>query len=149
MSNRTTLDRLSTRIAVQPDGCWHWTGWLTGKGYGQVGWQGHRVLIHRLVYELSIGPIPDGAVIDHLCRVRHCVNPHHLEAVTNQANVWRGIALVNNTTCRSGRHTVTSTSVKVDSEGRTRCIECRAESRRRADRGRDSRRTQALEPSPR
>jgi hypothetical protein len=49
-------------------------------------------LAHRVIYEYLVGPIPDGLSIDHLCRVRHCVNPAHLEPVTHRENVLRGQA---------------------------------------------------------
>jgi hypothetical protein len=67
-------------------GCWVWTGSKTQKGYGRFG---HR-LAHRTSYELLVGPIPEGLVIDHLCRNRGCINPVHLEVVTNRENVMRG-----------------------------------------------------------
>lgn len=67
------------------DECWPWVGSVTGDGYGQMRGRG----AHRVAYELHVGPIPTGLVIDHLCHVRHCVNPRHLEAVTNQENSRR------------------------------------------------------------
>lgn len=69
-----------------PGGCWLWTGSQDGKGYGKTG----RGRIHRIVYEELVGPIPDGLQLDHLCRVRNCVNPAHLEPVTGRENVRRG-----------------------------------------------------------
>lgn len=76
-----------------PAGCWLWTGAVnsrTSRGYG-VAWAGDRIqLAHRVAYELVIGPIPDDADIDHLCRNRLCVNPAHLEPVTHRENVLRG-----------------------------------------------------------
>lgn len=57
---------------------------------------GRRVMVHRVSYETFIGPIPKGLEIDHLCRVKVCANPEHLEAVTHQENVRRGdLALAN------------------------------------------------------
>lgn len=67
--------------------CWLWTGRLTSHRYGSVGSKGSA---HRIAYELTVGPIPEGLTIDHLCRVRHCVNPAHLEPVTMTENVRRG-----------------------------------------------------------
>lgn len=73
------------------DTCWLWTGTLDGKGYGQF-WTGS-VLARapRYAYETLVRQIPDGLVIDHLCRVHACVNPGHLEPVTPEENMRRGI----------------------------------------------------------
>ncbi len=74
---------------VQPDGCWLWTGTIRGTGYGTMKIFGGFAYAHRLSYELFVGPIPDGLVIDHLCCNRACVNYEHLEPVTNQENLLR------------------------------------------------------------
>lgn len=75
--------------------CWLWTGGLTDTGYGQFFPSGRRqVRAHRFAYELLVGPVPEGLFLDHVkargCRNRHCVNPAHLEPVTNRVNVLRG-----------------------------------------------------------
>lgn len=81
-----------------PDGCWLWTGprmplKKTGrKGYGHFAIGGKSIVAHRYSYQIFMGPIPDGLVLDHLCRVHECVNPSHLEAVTNKENILRGTA---------------------------------------------------------
>jgi len=67
-------------------GCWEWTGAKLSNGYGVFGKMG---LAHRYAYEFCIGPIPDGLQLDHLCRVRHCVKPDHLEPVTCRENLLR------------------------------------------------------------
>jgi hypothetical protein len=71
------------------DTCWLWTGGKDGAGYGAFG-DGQERLAHRLAYKDLKGPIPEGLQIDHLCCVRHCVNPDHLEAVTQKENILRG-----------------------------------------------------------
>jgi hypothetical protein len=83
------------------DSCWLWQGPLTDKGYGDIHVRDvsrpsrqRSVRVHRLTYEWAIGPIPKGLVIDHLCRVRNCVNPEHLEAVTQGENTKRGQTFV-------------------------------------------------------
>lgn len=80
-----------------PGACWPWTaGICTRTGYGNIWWLGRAQSAHRIAYELAIGPIPPGLTVDHVeargCTLRHCVNPAHLEAVT-QAENNRRIAL--------------------------------------------------------
>lgn len=74
----------------QVTGCWEWVAALTNHGYGQVWWNGRNLGAHRVAYELLVGPIPRGRQLDHLCRMRSCINPAHLEPVTGQVNVQRG-----------------------------------------------------------
>lgn len=75
------------------DGCWLWTAHVDQSGYGKFGNGKHgTTCAHRIAYELCVGPIPAGLELDHLCRVRHCVNPRHLEAVTHSENVLRGLS---------------------------------------------------------
>lgn len=75
------------------DGCWFWTSTRGENGYGQFTLRTGVVRrAHRIAYELAVGPIPDGLEIDHLCRVRACVNPAHLEPVTRQENIRRAVA---------------------------------------------------------
>jgi hypothetical protein len=73
------------------DGHWIWNGCknLGGYGYFTVGRQVQ--LAHRASYEAFVGPIPKGLVIDHLCRIRPCVNPEHMEVVTHKTNTLRGV----------------------------------------------------------
>lgn len=74
-----------TKDCPIPYNCWLWTACRDRRGYGRIDSR----YAHRLSYEMHVGPIPNGMVIDHLCRVRHCVNPAHLEAVSQQLNVQR------------------------------------------------------------
>lgn len=87
----------------KPDECWRWPGTKTRDGYGRVCMNGRLQLAHRVAYELHVGPIPDGLVIDHVCYTYDCFNPAHLEPVTrveNQQN--RGGLAVNNTSGHRG-----------------------------------------------
>ena len=89
-------DRLWDKVDLSagPDGCWMWLASVGGGGYGRIslgGADGGWAVAHRVVYELLVGPIPDGLVIDQLCRVRACVNPRHLEPVTHAENIRRGL----------------------------------------------------------
>lgn len=71
-------------------GCWLWRGNIHKEGYGRFHVNGCKQLAHRVSYELFRGRIPEGMQIDHLCRVRFCVNPNHLEVVTGRENTLRG-----------------------------------------------------------
>ena len=70
--------------------CWIWTGTRNADGYGKTMVNGRQFLAHRVAYELSRGPIPEGLVIDHLCQNRICCNPSHIEVVTPAENTQRG-----------------------------------------------------------
>lgn len=80
--------RLASRARREGD-CLRWTGSRTPAGYGQMSVAGRLVGVHRVAYELAVGPVPEGLEIDHLCRVRDCINPDHLEVVTHAENVRR------------------------------------------------------------
>lgn len=77
---------------VNENGCWIWQRSLGEKGYGVVRVDGRLVGAHKAYWERENGPVPDGLELDHLCRVRKCVNPAHLEPVTHRENVRRGYA---------------------------------------------------------
>lgn len=87
-------ENFQAKIVINDDtGCWEWNASRTPDGYGVVSYpprSGRTRNVHRVVYELLIGPIPEGLTIDHLCRVRHCVNPAHLDPCTHQMNCRRG-----------------------------------------------------------
>jgi hypothetical protein len=86
-------ERIATRIAPEPNtGCWLWLGSYSHNGYGQVWFNGGNLRAHRVFWEDENGPIPDGLELDHLCKVRCCVNPAHLEAVTRKENIRRSEA---------------------------------------------------------
>ena len=88
------IDRLPERVAskivpVTESGCWVWLG-ATVHEYGQLGINGKRTLAHRFCYEFFKGPIAQDQTIDHLCFVKPCVNPDHLEVVSLRENILRG-----------------------------------------------------------
>lgn len=118
------LDEIRFWSNVTPTGfCWEWSGTLDRDGYGL--YSNRRA--HRLAWELLIGPCPLGLVPDHLCRNRACVNPDHLEWVTNRVNVLRGqgsAALrARKTHCPQG-HEYTPESTYVRKGGQRSCYIC-------------------------
>ena len=82
-------DRLARYTSSDGLGCWPWTGTLDGQGYPFLNVDGVPRRAHRLSFEMHRGPIPSGLELDHLCRVRRCVNPEHLEPVTHAENMRR------------------------------------------------------------
>lgn len=88
-------ERAATRVVQGENGCWISTYSTGSHGYAQIGWQteGARQMVtaHRASWVHAHGQIPEGMTIDHLCRVRHCVNPDHLEPVTPAENTRRAV----------------------------------------------------------
>ena len=126
-----TVARFWSRVE-KTDTCWLWTAAKDKYGYGHIRTnRASSMLVHRFAYELLIGPIPDGMVIDHVwdrgCRNRHCVNPAHLEAVTLAVNSGRG-KLARRQTCAKGHPYDARTYRKTD--GSRRCRVCKAEYQR-------------------
>ena len=77
---------------VKSDDCWEWAGAHDNHGYSKTSFEYRDMAAHRVAYELVVGPIPEGLTIDHLCRNRGCVNPAHLEPVTQRENTLRGVS---------------------------------------------------------
>lgn len=118
-------------------GCWIWTGPRRGVGYGgfRIS-RGSPAYVHRVAYEALVAPVPRGLQIDHLCRVRLCCNPIHMEPVTQRINLLRGETVVAanavKTHCPRG-HEYTEANTKMAGNSR-QCRVCHAafEARRRA-----------------
>lgn len=127
-------------IPVTESGCWIWIGQDCSHGYGKLTHQGVTDYAHRISYILHKGDIPNGLVLDHLCRVRCCVNPEHIEVVTRGENVLRGESVAakykNRTHCKNGHALSGGNIITVRTRPGTRI--CRA-----CKRIRDARRHQA------
>lgn len=128
-SKPSRRERLLALTAVSEGACWLWRGHLTRGGYGQF----ESRVAHRAAYELFVGPIPDGLQLDHLCRVRNCVNPTHLEPVTAQENTLRSRRI--KTACKNG-HEFSEENTRLvarpDRPGPKRqCVTCELERRSR------------------
>ena len=109
--------------------CWLWVGAKDSYGYGHFRPGGRQATkkAHRWAYETLIGPIPPGLELDHLCRVRACVNPTHLEAVTQRENLLRSPLVVTTrnhraTYCKRG-HEFSEVNTYITKQGR-RCRIC-------------------------
>ncbi len=130
----TRVQRLIDQIEVitspaWPHGCWLWAGARTTSGYGQVNFMGQHHYTHRLFYWFFYGEIPTELVLDHLCRHPLCVNPLHLEAVTDAENIRRGqspgaLAVRTNHCLRGHEFTPENTYIRPDN-GYRQCNECR------------------------
>lgn len=119
-----------SRIKIDENGCWRWQGPKLPYGYGQF-WlkkeDGERKKwrIHCFTYTRLIGPIPEGKEIDHLCRVRDCCNPLHLEAVTHHENMLRATNAIK-THCPQG-HEYTVENARFRKRGSRDCRKCDAQ----------------------
>lgn len=135
------LRRFSEKYVPEPNsGCWLWTGGVRD-GYGVMSLRGRHENAHRVAYRHFVGPISEGMVVDHLCRVRCCVNPAHLEPVTQQKNVRRGETGLNlmeqaeairtASHCQNG-HEYTPDNTYFRKSGTRRCKTCTLEANRRS-----------------
>lgn len=83
--------RFIGKISFDGDGCWRWGGYRDKSGYGNFSFMCQTAYAHRMSYEFFVEPVPDGLVLDHLCRNPACINPDHLEPVTTRTNIMRGV----------------------------------------------------------
>jgi hypothetical protein len=128
---KNTPEKFWARVEKTPT-CWLWCGWIAKSGYGYFSVNYKDVRAHRFAWEFCFGPIPADKQLDHLCRVRHCVNPAHLELVTCQENVLRGTGATarnaRKTHCKYG-HPLSGSNVKIVGKRKGRdCVICRTKS---------------------
>lgn len=125
-------DYFMEKVAVAPDGCWLWQGRQNRNGYGRlyVRGSGGDQMAHRYAYTAAVGLIPEGYQLDHLCRVRHCVNPEHLEPVTQRENLLRGETVTAQSAaaeaCPAG-HSYSGDNLYVNRKGHRYCRTCHRE----------------------
>lgn len=131
-ADEAILIPLGTRFwskVTEEGACWIWTA-AKSSGYGRYKYSGRDLVAHRLAYRELVGWIPEGLVLDHLCRNRACVNPWHLDPVTDQVNLWRGMGSGKETHCPHG-HPYSGANLR-RRRGRRECMTCvRAAERRR------------------
>lgn len=115
------------------DSCWLWPGWKNEAGYGMVHGAERDHMVHRVVFEHFVGPVPEGLVLDHLCRVKGCVNYSHVEPVAQRTNVLRGEGLPAENAvkdaCKHG-HEFTPENTRVRKDGSRLCRACEARRQR-------------------
>lgn len=130
-SSKTIDERFWEKVDKQSgaDDCWLWLGHISKNGYGQITFNNKTYKAHRFSYQISVGEIPNGLQLDHLCRTRNCVNPAHLEPVEQAENIRRGISPTSinaqKTHCHKGHEfTEENTYIK---QGYRQCRKCKAE----------------------
>jgi hypothetical protein len=116
-------ERFMALVEKSEDGCWLWKGHIDKRsGYGKFRLEERTQPAHRVAFRMFKYEIPKGRHLDHLCRVRHCVNPAHLEPVTPQENTDRGLGRKKDE-CGKG-HPMTGDNVGTRSDGRRYCKAC-------------------------
>lgn len=131
MTKKTLEERFWEKVIVKgEDDCWEWIGAKRRKGYGAINIDGKYPSSHRVSYEMQYGKIPENQVIDHLCRNPACVNPNHLEAVSQKENLARGIGIsaINaaKTHCPKG-HEYTPENTNISKKNQRSCRICQLE----------------------
>lgn len=132
---KRVMDRAVAKTALSASGCWISGYSVASHGYAQIGWQvsgeRHMVLAHRAVWERFHGPVPVGMTLDHVCKVKRCVNPGHLRVLTNFENARRTLGREwDRGECPNGHpNALLGDTFRTDKRGNPRkgkrCAECR------------------------
>jgi HNH endonuclease len=133
---KTQPCKLMNRMVLDGD-CWLCSSGIVGGGYARIGKDADRRYAHVVFYESLVGPVPEGLELDHLCRVRNCVNPAHLEPVTHRENVLRSENFVAEHAAKT--HCPEGHAYDMVEAGRRRCRTCRNEKQAAAQRARAAR----------
>ena len=125
------LQRISKKFQISETKCWLWQGSLSPTGYSYIGYRGKTHRGHRLLYQMLRGETPKELVCDHLCRVRHCINPYHIELVTQRENLERGLSLVPEDYCKRGHKMEGDNLYFIPTRGARTCRACRVYRRKK------------------
>lgn len=114
---------------INTNDCWLYAGLINTDGYGIIYVKDNdkylKLRVHRIMYEAYKGEIPQGLILDHLCRVRSCINPNHLETVTDKVNVLRGVGMgalnAKKTHCKQGH---SYEDAFITKQGYRKCRQC-------------------------
>lgn len=157
MDNEKTRARLMAKHQVTWAGCWVWTGFCMATGYGEIWAGGKNWRVHRLMYVLEHGEIPEGLNVLHSCDNPPCFNPAHLRAGTQQENIRESVLKERHGTANGKNyssvgsavpwicvndHSMSEDNVFYDPTGRRRCKTCRREAVYRSNARRKARLTQ-------
>lgn len=122
------IDRFWQFVEEADNGCWEWVGCVKSSGYGifSLGRRGTAFRAHRVAWSILRGRLSDAQTLDHLCRNRRCVNPAHLDPVSNKENILRGESFsaknARKTHCQRG-HEFTPENIS-EYRGKRRCRAC-------------------------
>jgi hypothetical protein len=130
------IGRFRAKVAVDSNGCWIWQASKLKSGYGLFTNENRKtVTAHRWIWEYTHGAIPDEMVIDHICRNTSCVNPKHLQVITQSENIKRSLTVIRRserTHCRNGHEFTPQNTKYVTGQRGRRCGICAKQSVKRA-----------------
>lgn len=123
MLTKNDRRRITKKVERKGD-CLIWTGYRGKLGYGYIGYKGKAQLVHRFMYKQFVGEIPEGLVLDHVCRNRACIKISHLEPVTQMENVHRGKVMRRKKTHCANGHEWNVENVRIETTGYLKCRVC-------------------------